>query len=95
MTTTPCAAIALAISGIPLLILALRDPKRLRSLRLRTAPIPTPVRRTLAVACLAPGVALGLLGQWPALLIWLGGLTTSGWLLVQALAWLQQAGADG
>lgn len=86
MTTTLYALIAVLVSAAALLRLALRDPKRLRSLRQRSAPEPRRLRRALAAACMAPGLALALIGQWPAFLIWLGGLTAGGWLLTLGLA---------
>lgn len=86
MTTTVYAAIALVVSAGPLLRAALRDPKRMRSLRQRSVSDPRWLRRLLTVACFSPGIVLALIGQWPAFLIWLGGLTAGGWLLVQCLA---------
>lgn len=86
MTTTLYATVALVLSAAALLRLALRDPKRLRSLRQRPAPEPSALRRAFASACFVPGLVLALIGQWPAFLIWLGGLAAGGWLLVQWLA---------
>ena len=86
MTTTLYALAALFVSAAPLLRLALRDPKRLRSLRQRPVPEPRRRRRMLAAACLVPGLALILIGQWPAFLIWLGGIAAGGWLLALVLA---------
>lgn len=80
------ALIGLAFSLLPLLWLALGDPKRLRSRRLRRRPAGRAKRRVLAGLSLIPGVALAIASQWPAILIWLGGLTVSGWLLVLWLA---------
>jgi len=85
MSTYAFAAVASLISLLLLLPIALRDPKRLRSLR-RPVPSPGRERQLLGWGALLPGAALVLLGQWPALLIWLGTVTTLGWLLVQLLA---------
>jgi len=86
MSTAAYASIALALSAAPLVRLALRDPKRLRSLRIPAARKRPGPRAALAALCLMPGAVLGALGQWPAFLIWLGALAAGGWLLVQALA---------
>ena len=85
MSTYSLAAVASLISLLLLLPIALRDPKRLRSLR-RPAPKPGIERKLLGWGTLLPGVALALTGQWPAFLVWLGVVTTAGWLLVNSLA---------
>ncbi|HEY0974161.1 MAG TPA: hypothetical protein VGE57_06680 [Solimonas sp.] len=81
MNTNLYAALTLALSFTPLLRIALRDPKRLRSLRSRLATATPAERRWLATLTLLPGVALCLIGQWPAFLIWIGGVTAGGWTL--------------
>ncbi len=86
MNTTLCAALSLTASLAPLLALALRDPKRLRSQRASAAQANLFERRLLAALLLLPGLTLAMLGQWPAFLIWIGGVTAGGWLVVQALA---------
>ncbi|MDB5970198.1 MAG: hypothetical protein JWQ90_2648 [Hydrocarboniphaga sp.] len=75
-----------------LALIALRDPKRLRSLP-RTAPAMrrasawTPRQRRIAVLiALSPAPLLIAAGAWPALLIWLGALLAGGWLWVNWLA---------
>ncbi len=85
MSTYAFAALASLLSLLLLLPIALRDPKRLRSIR-RPAPKPGRERAILGWGSLLPGLVLALLGQWPAWLIWLGTVTTLGWLLVQLLA---------
>ena len=80
------AALALAVSLLPLIALAVRDPKRLRSRRSARRGASVVERRTLACAGLAPGVVLAVVGQWPAVLIWLGSVAVAGWLLALALA---------
>lgn len=87
MNTSFLAASAILVSFALLLPIALRDPKRLRSLR-RPVPQPGRERMLLGWGSLLPGLVLALLGQWPAFLIWLGAVTTLAWLLVQLLAWL-------
>lgn len=79
--------LALIASLLPLVLLARRDPKRLRSLAVSdVAPHARRTRQALAAVVLLPGVILIGLGYWPAFLIWLGGLAALGWLLVQLLA---------
>jgi len=82
MSTDLCSAIAIAVSLLPVLTLALRDPKRLRSRRSAQRTAAASERRVLAVLALVPGLVLATLGQWPAFLIWLGSVSAAGWLLV-------------
>lgn len=85
--TATAASLTLIASALPLLLLARRDPKRLRSVAASAlVPHGRRTRQGLAAAALLPGVALMGLGYWPAFLIWLGGLTVAGWALVQLLA---------
>jgi hypothetical protein len=89
--TAAAVTLALMGSGLPLWLLALRDPKRLRARAIAPpshglAPHGKRMRQVLSTATLLPGVVLIGLGYWPAFLIWLGGLTAGGWLLVQGLA---------
>lgn len=85
MSTDALAALTIVLSLLLLLPIALRDPKRLRSIG-RPAPKPGRERTLLGWGSLLPGLALVLLAEWPAFLIWLGGVTTLAWLLVQLLA---------
>ena len=85
MTTTLYALFAIIVSVLPLMLLAWRDPKRLGGLRRRSEALGPAARRGLAVVVLLPGVALGVIGQWPAFLIWLGAISAAGWLLAQML----------
>jgi len=89
MNTTLFAIGAVLSSAAPLLLLALRDPKRLRSLRRRTLATARG-RRGLGGAAVLPGLILAGAGQWPAFLLWLGTLLSGGWLLVQLLALAQR-----
>lgn len=87
MNTLTASLLALLPSALLLGTLSLRDPKRLRNLPNSTrAPLPSGTRRGLAALLPLPGVLLGLLGQWPALLIWLGASCSLGWALTQWLA---------
>lgn len=85
MSTDALSALTIFVSLLLLLPIALRDPKRLRSID-RSAPKPGRERALLGWGSLLPGLVLALLGEWPAFLIWLGGVTTLAWLLVQLLA---------
>lgn len=85
MSTYGLAAVASLVSLLLLLPIALRDPKRLRSLR-RPAPKPGVERKLLGWGTLLPGAVLVLMGHWPAFLVWVGVVTTAGWLLVNGLA---------
>lgn len=78
---------AIGASAALLTPLALRDPKRLRSLRAtpRVAMAST-MRTVLGYGSLLPGIATIAAGQWPAFLIWLGAVTAVGWSLAQGLA---------
>jgi hypothetical protein len=80
------AALTLTLSLLPLIALALRDPKRLRSRRSARRGASRAERRVFAMASLVPGVLLAAVGQWPAFLIWLGGIAIAGWLLALSLA---------
>lgn len=85
--TATAVTLSLISSLVPLLMLARRDPKRLRSSAVATLkPHSAASRQMLTVAALLPGITLMGLGYWPAFLIWLGGLTVAGWALVQLLA---------
>ncbi|MDO9452271.1 MAG: hypothetical protein Q7J29_05365 [Stagnimonas sp.] len=85
--TAIAVTLALVASLLPLVLLARRDPKRLRSITASAvAPHASRTRQALAAVVLLPGAILIGLGYWPAFLIWLGGLAALGWLLVQLLA---------
>ena len=85
--TALAVTLALIASLLPLVLLARRDPKRLRSIAANAVtPYANRTRQVLAVVVLLPGAILIGLGYWPAFLIWLGGLAALGWLLVQVLA---------
>lgn len=80
------AFLAIAISGVLLVLLGARDPKRLRNARhgaqdavAAASPLPAGVRHAFGWLSLAPGVVLAVLGEWWAFLIWLGAITAIGW----------------
>jgi hypothetical protein len=88
--------LALLASLLPLCALARRDPKRLRAqAAVGIAPHGLRARQALGATVLLPGLGLTVLGHWPALLIWLGGLTAAGWGLVQWLAARSQSTGSG
>lgn len=91
MSTLSASLLAIAFSLILLIVLALRDPKRIRTSGLAvqtSAPVPLSrgARRMLGWSSLLPGLALAAADQWPALLIWLGACCSLGWALTQWLA---------
>lgn len=91
MSTLPASLLAIGFSLALLTVLALRDPKRLRTSGIAAAnptraPLPRGAHRMLGWASLLPGLALSAYGQWPALLIWLGACCSLGWALTQVLA---------
>ena len=81
--------IAIAFSGALLILIGARDPKRLRNARQGGAnAVKSPLTPAVHHACswlsLAPGVALGILGEWWSFLIWLGTITAIGWTIALA-----------
>lgn len=82
---------ALLVSGAALLILGIVDPKRRRVAGLRAAT-PLRQRRVGLALALVPGIALGVMGAWAALLIWIGGVTVLGWATACVLAPRRLAG---
>ncbi len=91
MSATLIWAVGCTLASLVLLIpLALRDPKRLRSVAKQghkaARPMESAMRRLLGWGSLLPGIALIVAGQWPALLIWLGAVTALAWSFTQSLA---------
>jgi hypothetical protein len=84
---TVAALFAIAVSGVLLILLGARDPKRLRNSRHAApvagtaSPLPAAVRHAFGWLSLAPGVVLGIIGEWWAFLIWLGAITAIGWTI--------------
>ncbi|MEM8661558.1 MAG: hypothetical protein AAGF35_11795 [Pseudomonadota bacterium] len=68
------------VSGLCLLLIARRDPKRFRA---HSLPVPTDqrYRGLLFIASLLPGVAIAMTGSVSAVIMWAGGWTVLGWLL--------------
>lgn len=95
MSTLSATLAALLPTVALLALLAWRDPKRLRSGGgAEVRPLPRGPRRLLGWLVPLPGLALALLGLWPALLIWLGLSGSLGWALTQALAPTTDPGGD-
>lgn len=87
--------IAVAVSSAILVLLCLRDPKRMRSVRLKGAPQGTGTRRILTAASLLPGLALAVNGNAAAFLIWLGGYAVVGWLVTLSFSSVQDGASRG
>ncbi len=54
---------------------------RANDARAASSPLPSAVRQALGWLSLAPGIALAVLGQWWAFLVWLGAITAIGWTI--------------
>lgn len=81
------------LASVPMLLaLALRDPKRLRTILHARADVysptrsPATTRRVLGALVLLPGLLLVCLGEWWAVLVWLGSVMALGWAVARALA---------
>jgi hypothetical protein len=89
---TAASVISVVISAILLTILGRHDPKRLRnrSREVATGPdmqlLPSGIRRLLGWLVLAPGVALLVIEQWWAFLIWMGASCAIGWVTTHLLS---------
>ena len=83
MSSAGVAVIALLCSALPLLLLALRDPKRLRSQRRRVRATAVERRGLTGLAVLP---SFFILGDAAALLLWLAGILVMGWLMALWLA---------
>ena len=64
------------VSAACIALLAAIDPKR-RSV----SPARPGLRRLLALAIFAPGLALGVAGRWSDFLIWVGAAAIFGWAI--------------
>ena len=77
-------------SAAAILVLALRDPKRLRNVSrsgaLAVAPLSRNARRWLSVFSLIPGGVLIALSHWSGFLIWFGAVSALGWGISNALS---------
>jgi len=80
---------AVAASAAMLAMLALRDPKRVRTVARggeRGRTFSKPARIAFGCAAIAPGFLLTMYGEWPAFLLWFGTSCAVGWLLAVVLA---------
>jgi hypothetical protein len=83
--------VAVAFSGVILVLLGLGDPKRRRAAGLGNGEMIVAKRRLLAgIACL-PALLCVALGDAAAFMIWLGGCAMVGWFVA---LWFGQAGKD-
>lgn len=74
-------------SALILWLLADRDPKRLRVLRIRDrAPLTSGQRKALTVTLFLPALPLMVLGYWSAFLIWFGLVFMVGWCMALSLS---------
>ena len=64
------------VSAACIALLAAIDPKRRG-----VSPARPGVRRLLALATFAPGLALGVAGRWSDFLIWVGAAAIFGWAI--------------
>ena len=80
------AVLSTALSFGFILFILKGDPKRRRALGIGGRGQGPALRRLLAAAALAPGLACLLLGDPAAFLIWLGGCAVSGWIAAIILA---------
>lgn len=85
--------LSILVSATCLIVLAARDPKRIRNLvrdkpeaSSNIEPWHPAMRRALAVLVLVPGVVLGIVHEWWSLLIWLGAVCLFGWIAAQLFA---------
>jgi hypothetical protein len=84
--------ISILVSAVLLVIVGMRDPKRLRSAgqeergRQLPQPLSPAARRICSWLVLAPGVVLAAMGQWWAFLVWIGSACALGWATAHVLA---------
>lgn len=71
--------VALALSAIPILLLCMGDPKRLRAANRKDGGMATSRRRILGSLACVPGIACMLSGDAAAFFMWLGGCAMIGW----------------
>lgn len=85
-------AVAILSSILALFALAMRDPKRLRTImnaqseRYSSTPMSATMRRVLTGLVFLPGIVLVCLGDWWAALVWLGSVMAVGWVTARVLA---------
>lgn len=76
-------ALAIASSGVTILMLRYGDPKRLRLAGCAQRGDNTAKRRVLAAATLLPGVLVAFAGDSAAFLVWFGACALAGWFAAQ------------
>ncbi|MEJ1961091.1 MAG: hypothetical protein WDO56_05885 [Gammaproteobacteria bacterium] len=91
--------LSILASGAIVFVLARRDPKRLRSVAHEAdfaiaapAALTARSRRALGWSVTIPGVALAVLGDWWAFLIWFGVTCALGWIAAQAIGYHARRG---
>lgn len=85
--------IAVAFSLVCLLLLALSDPKRARvSRRAQVIVLSAETRKALAILSTLPCVVFVAFGLYATLMLWLGSVLVTGWLLAQTLSGLTAKG---
>ncbi|WP_372778934.1 hypothetical protein [Litorivivens sp.] len=78
--------IAVAFSLVCLLLLALSDPKRARvSRRAQVMVLSAETRKALTILSILPTLVFVPFGLYAPLLLWLGSVLVSGWLLALLL----------
>ncbi len=81
---------SICVTAAMLAMLALHDPKRVRTVARaggqRGRTFGKPARVAFGTASIVPGVVLGVYGEWPAFLLWFGTSCAVGWLLTVVLA---------
>lgn len=70
---------ALLLSAIPIILLCMGDPKRLRAADRKGGGMTPSRRRTLAALACVPGIACAIGGDAAAFFMWLGGCAMIGW----------------
>ena len=71
--------LATGLSALCIVSLCLGDPKRMRTSGLTGTAASVRVRIAVTLAALFPGIALALMGDAPAFLVWLGACAVAGW----------------
>ena len=82
--------VAVCVTAAMLAMLALHDPKRVRTVARaggqRGRTFGKPARVAFGIASIAPGAMLAAHGEWPAFLLWFGSSCAVGWFLTVILA---------
>ncbi len=82
--------VAVGVTTALLSLLALHDPKRVRTAAragvTRGRTFGKPARVVFGSGSIVPGIVLAVNGDWPAFLLWIGVSCAIGWMLTIALA---------